>query len=233
MKILMAIVLAIGLTAGGVQSALASEAKTSKSKCGLRESGFTYFPGSETDMAQVSWGLVVSNRTKKPVVNVDAIVNFYGPTGTLVQTETWSWGLGGLAPRDRAISADTEPAQGEISSMKVWVTCAVQSKSGRKTQKVKRKVPFSGQVTKTTFGDLEATGTFRNPGRTRTFEGTPAFLYRDSNGRIIGGDTLSTGELGTVPRGVEIRWSTSIDIPLNDPLPVIEGTVSPENSWYG
>ena len=234
MKTLIVILLAVGLASGGMQPASASEAKPSKSKCGLRESGFTYFPASQTGTAtaQISWGLVVRNRTKKPVVDVDAIVNFYSPTGNLVQTETWSWGLGSLAPRDRAISGDTEPADGEISSMKVWVTCATQSKRGRKIQKVGRKVPFSGQVTKGELGDLEATGTFRNPGRTRTFEGTPTFIYRNSSGGIIGGDNLNTGSLGTIPRDVEIRWSTSVNVPFKDPLPVIEGTVSPKNSWY-
>lgn len=224
---------AIGLVAaltGVVASpASADDPRQDKRLCGLAEKGFTYFPAADGSSGVVSFGAVVKNTTSKTAVKVDLIANFYNAAGRLVKTAKDVIGFDYITPKDLIRGGDTIDVDQPVASMKVYVVCAPQSASGANMQQPKllKRLSFTGSVTALDASSSYGTaleGTFKNTGKAAAYNGTPTYILRDPSGRIVGGDSLSTGEFGSTPPGVEIMWDTT----MQGSFPVataVQGTV--------
>lgn len=180
--------------------------------CALAESGFTYFPTEN----KVSFGVVVKNRTKKNAVRVDALANFYDAGGKLVHTSKDSGGLDYILPSETVYGGGTESVTTPISTMKVSIVCAPQSASGIKNQEqpLLRHLTLTGSVTKSDADSATASGTIRNVSKRGIFGGTPVLVFRDSTGKVIGGDGMNTGEFRVLAPGLEMAWESYIDVPI-------------------
>jgi len=200
--------------------ATAAEAKRNAKMCGVAEKGFTYFPSADDGAGILSYGLVVRNKTRKKAVQVESFANFLNAEGKLVHTERNTINLGYLAQRDRVNVGDTFSVQEPIVSMKITVVCARQSKLGAQQQDppLTKRVSFTGEVTALEdegfFSDATVTGTFSTKRRSSARNGTGSFLLRDNSGSIVGGESLSTGEFGSVPQGLTIAWTTTVSAPF-------------------
>jgi len=215
MCILVMSALALGLSPVVVYAA---DPKTNARLCGVKESGFTYFPQTEKYPAGVSYGWVVRNATRRTAVQTGVIVNFYDASGKLIQTEGQLYSVEYLSPRESVATGNQVVADGAIASMKVFMVCAPQSVSGAASQDPPflRHLSFNGSVTANvtttmSYGRAKLAGSFKNTGKNVMYSGLATFVLRNADGRIVGGGYLNGELFSKVAAGVEVLWDSEIE----------------------